>query len=124
MKSRFKVGDFVIIALVALCALGVLLTCKYYIFSNKGTKLEVRSEEGTSIYSMLNPESFTIKSHNYTMKVEITPAGVYVSECNCPDRICVNTGKIEKTGESIVCVPAGVSLTVIGDKGEYDIVGG
>lgn len=124
MQNRMVKGDFVIIILVALCAVGVFIGCRFFFFSGGGTELEVKSDKGVEYYSLLANDSFTLKSNGYNMKVVIASGGVYVSECDCPDKVCVNTGKIIKAGESIVCVPAQISLTVIGDKGEYDIVGG
>ncbi len=37
--------------------------------------------------------------------MEIQDGQVFVSEADCPDGLCVNTGKISKTGQTIICLP-------------------
>ena len=47
----------------------------------------------------------------------------YVSSATCPDGICANHRPISRVGESIVCLPHGVVITVIGeDKAQPDII--
>lgn len=42
--------------------------------------------------------------------------GVYVNDVVCPDRICVKTGLINKVGQTIVCLPNKVLITIEGRK--------
>lgn len=37
--------------------------------------------------------------------IEISDGRVCVSDSDCPDKICVNTGWISRKGERIVCLP-------------------
>ena len=37
---------------------------------------------------------------------------VFVESANCPDRTCVKQGKIMKTGQSIVCLPHRLTVTI------------
>ena len=60
-----------------------------------------------------------IENNGYHLTVTVKDGAVFVSETDCPDRVCLNTGKIEKKGAAIVCVPAGVSVT-IGEGGSDD----
>ena len=47
----------------------------------------------------------------------------YVSSATCPDGICANHRPISRVGESIVCLPHGVVITVVGeDKTQPDII--
>ena len=50
--------------------------------------------------------------------------GVYVKNSDCTDKICVNTGKITKPGQAIVCLPAHVSVELRGGKSDVDVVVG
>lgn len=48
----------------------------------------------------------------------------WMSEADCPDKICVHMGKIHLDGQLIVCLPNGVVVTVEGgDDGGVDIFG-
>ena len=42
----------------------------------------------------------------------------WLSEANCPDLLCVRQGKIRYTGQSIICLPNRLTVTVEG--GESD----
>ena len=47
----------------------------------------------------------------------------YLSYSSCPDHICERTGKISYVGQTIVCLPNRLSVTVTGDSsGGVDLV--
>ena len=46
--------------------------------------------------------------------VVIRDGGVSVTEADCPDKVCVNQGIIRYSGESIVCLPHKLVVTVVG----------
>lgn len=47
----------------------------------------------------------------------------YLSYADCPDKTCVNTGKIKYVGQSIVCLPNKITVAVIGDDdGGVDLI--
>lgn len=50
-----------------------------------------------------------------TNTVVIENGSVYVTNSDCPDKICQNHSAINKTGESIVCLPNKVIVTVEGN---------
>lgn len=45
-----------------------------------------------------------------------------VEEADCPDLICAHHRPIKNVGDSIVCLPNKVVITVIGDGGKVDTV--
>ncbi|OYP37556.1 hypothetical protein CG709_05765 [Lachnotalea glycerini] len=46
-----------------------------------------------------------------------------MEEANCPDKLCVHQKSIDKTGETIVCLPHKVVITVIDAKeNELDVI--
>lgn len=46
----------------------------------------------------------------------------YMQEADCPDKLCVNQGKVRYTGQCIVCLPNRVSVTVEGADAGIDLV--
>ena len=48
----------------------------------------------------------------------------FVTEADCRDQICVEHKKIEKTGETIVCLPHKMVVEIIGGEEEMDMVVG
>ena len=55
--------------------------------------------------------------------IEISGGSVRMIYADCPDKICVKTGSISQSGQSIVCAPHKISVTIIGgnENASYDI---
>jgi len=65
--------------------------------------------------------SFTYEAGRIT--VEAVPGkGVRISEANCPAKVCVHAGWIDKPGETIACLPNKLLVELEGGKQEYDAV--
>ncbi len=57
--------------------------------------------------------------------VEIAQGKARVVASDCPEQICVKTGRIDKIGDTIVCVPNRVVVRVIGKgKVNFDLITG
>lgn len=53
--------------------------------------------------------------------IEIRDGGVRMCSADCPDQTCVRTGRITRSGQSIVCLPRRIVVTVTGGKSnDYD----
>ena len=48
----------------------------------------------------------------------IENAKAYMKHASCPDKLCINQGKISLTGERIVCLPNKVMIEVFSDEDE------
>lgn len=48
----------------------------------------------------------------------------HVSEADCPDKLCVNQGRIRGAGQMIVCLPNKLTVTIEGVSSDIDIVVG
>ncbi|MEE0945928.1 MAG: NusG domain II-containing protein [Acutalibacteraceae bacterium] len=55
-------------------------------------------------------EDTVIELPHNTVVIENSKA--YVSSSHCPDKVCINQGKIGKKGQTIICLPAKLSLEV------------
>ena len=53
--------------------------------------------------------------------VVFAPDGARVTEANCPDQVCVRTGRLTHAGDTAICLPARISLTLTG-AGSADAV--
>ena len=64
-------------------------------------------------------------NNGYTLRVIATAKGVRVADSDCPTHDCVRTGTVSRAGQSIVCLPARVIVTLEGaGGGGYDAVVG
>lgn len=49
---------------------------------------------------------------------------VYMKDSDCPDHVCESMGAIDSVGESIICLPHRVVVTIVSahDESEYDAI--
>lgn len=60
------------------------------------------------------PYELTIKGEEAVV-LRISSGGVGFVSSGCPDKLCVNTGELIKSGQSAVCLPARVSVKLVSD---------
>ena len=55
--------------------------------------------------------------------IKINQNSAWVVHSDCPEKICVKTGKIHLAGEMIVCVPNKVVVKITGNqKNQFDVI--
>ena len=54
--------------------------------------------------------------------IEVSGGRVRVRDADCPDRLCVRMGWVSRDGESIVCLPHKLVVTVRGGEAGPDAV--
>ncbi len=64
----------------------------------------------------------TYRYDGYENIVRIEEGDVYMAEANCPSQQCVHQGKISKVGQSIVCLPSRLVITIIAKETDLDAV--
>ena len=102
-----KKGDFVIIGVVAaacVCSIALLIS-----FSKQGSRVVIK-QDNQIIYDKSINLNETVDTGTNT--VVIKDGVVYMSDASCKNQICVNTGKISKKGESIICLPNKVIVEI------------
>ena len=45
---------------------------------------------------------------------------VWMEDADCPDKVCVKTGKIKNPGQTIVCLPHRTVIEITGDNADID----
>ena len=62
--------------------------------------------------------SLTVSGWNGGSNTIVVQNGaISVTEATCPDHVCIHTGEISRTGETIVCLPNRLIITIIQDGG-------
>ncbi len=112
--TRYDVLVLILIALLIPLS-GILL------FRHSGSVCVVTCPAGEVRYSLSENRTFTVEGDGeLCLIITIADGAVSVTSSDCPDGICVRTGSISRTGESIVCVPAKTVIAIEGastDKG-------
>ena len=70
----------------------------------------------TVALSGLERKEQIIRGNGYTLHVMLTAGDVWVESSDCPTQDCVHTGHISRSGQSIVCLPARVIITLEGGQ--------
>lgn len=115
-----KKNDYVLIAGILLAAV-ILLVVFQRVWSGDGAVVEVTV--GGKVYGEYRlDKDQTIEIHN-TNLLEIRDGKADMIDADCPDKLCVEQKAISKNGESIVCLPNQVVVTVTtGEQTENDAV--
>ncbi len=106
---KWRVADFFVIAVVLICALIIWL---YPALSEHGGKAQIKQGGEVKTISLNKEEIIELDGAT----VQISEGKISITESDCPDKVCVKTGEISKKGESIVCVPNGIVITVEGKR--------
>ncbi len=122
ISCKFNRFDLLLSLLVVLAA-----TALAFFFLSRTGRGEAGAvtirDGGSEPYSVTldAPRRVQLAQGHITLVIE--KDGVYVEYADCPTQDCVRTGKITRAGESIVCLPNRVVVTLEG-KAAFDAVTG
>ena len=74
-----------------------------------------RDGEEIARYSLSEDGEYPLNGGTNLLVIEGGEA--YMKDADCPDRVCVGTGRIGYAGQSIICLPNRLSVTVVGEEG-------
>lgn len=113
----FKKGDAVIVLVSLMAALAVYIA---FSFSGEAGYVEV-TVESKQVFkcSLSDDRTETLHTQYGDITFWVKNGETGVAESDCSDKICVKSGKISKTGQSIVCLPL---KTIIKIKGREDVI--
>ena len=104
--------DLILIGALLVISLGVLLITT--LTRREGGYVEVeQSGQIVATYSLSIDGEYSLNGGTNILVIENGEA--YLKDANCPDKTCVKTGKIRYVGQSIICLPNEISITVRGD---------
>ncbi|MGN0408534.1 MAG: NusG domain II-containing protein [Bacteroides sp.] len=67
-------------------------------------------------------DAVEIKDADGYNRVVIDNREVYMESADCPDKVCVKTGRIRRAGETIVCLPHKVVVEIKGGSSYDDAI--
>lgn len=100
--------------LCCILALAVALGSLFF-FGKQGTAATVRMDGKTvQTLRLTDDRQYSFQNNGYALTVQVKNGKVGIADPTCKDKLCQNTGFIDAKGASIVCLPAGISVTVEG----------
>lgn len=111
-----KKADLIIIGVVAIIV-GIIVFFLYFVGGESGQYVQVEID-GKIVDTIKLDEDFEkeYKNGEDSNKLEIKDGKATMISANCPDGICVNHKPIYRNGESIICLPHKMVVTVTGDS--------
>ncbi|HHY16315.1 MAG TPA: NusG domain II-containing protein [Firmicutes bacterium] len=101
-------GDLILIVALVVFGLGALVY-NHVVVPRRGQAsrviVEIEGEVVQELSLLRDTEGIRFNSGRGYNVVEIKDGRVRISEANCPDKLCVNTGWREHVGQVIVCLP-------------------
>lgn len=121
-KVRLK-RDIILVLSMVIIAAAAFLIINFAV--KKDGSYAVIKVDGNVIKTLdLNSGETTIEVNGYqggVNKVVINDRKVSMTEADCPDELCVKTGKISRVGETIVCLPHRVVVEIKGSPDDDSI---
>lgn len=109
----FKKNDIIVYSLV----LAVLIASFFIWGSALGDTgdfaiISINGHEETRLPLSVDVEKTVEGFAGLTCTVCIKDGAASVTEADCPDKLCVDHSPISRSGESIVCLPARITVTI------------
>lgn len=113
-RKLFKKGDLIVITAVAALALLLLFCNRFFYGEVKNGVVEITVDGKLyGSYSLQETKKLVIEdTDGGSNTVLIENGSVCVFDADCPDRLCVKQGRIHRNGQSVVCLPHGLVITV------------
>lgn len=114
-SAEMKRRDVFLIVSVLAAAL-ILFGLRALLFSEDGAYIQVQVDgEETARYPLAEDVSVEITGEGSFRNVLIIAHGTAdMTEADCPDKLCVGQAAISKNGQSIICLPHRVVVSVVG----------
>ena len=122
-KHKYR-WDILIIALLA--SVGLVLALVLLLMGKHGGQVQVRVDGDVVMeYALDRDRTVEIKGYQGgTNLLVIENGAACIREASCPDHLCVNMGWIDKTGQTVVCLPNRLVVEITrgtGADGESDV---
>ena len=114
-ESKIKKYRYDIIVIAAILLFSLLLLLFLTLNKKEGAVVSVEVDGQTvAEYSLDRDGTYGLNGGTNVLVIEGGRA--YLNYSDCPDHVCENTGKIRFVGETIVCLPNRVTITVKGNS--------
>lgn len=131
-KEKHKLVKGFDFILVLICILIAVFIGIYFFMSNKNQEnistVAVIKYDNNEIYridlNIVDEPYYIPIDHEYYSKILVEKGKICFEEADCPDKVCVNTGKISKPGQVAVCLPAKLIIKIEGKEAETDAITG
>lgn len=113
-----KKRDFYVV--IGMLILAVILYGGYHIYiSNLSAKAEIYYKSKlvkTVLLDTGKEETFRVKESNHVVFHLYEDGSIAFEESDCPDKICIKSGKLKHIGQSAACLPNKLIIKIVPNK--------
>ena len=119
-RTKYRLDIIIVLSVVVI---GVVMLLAL-VFTQKSGEYVIVKMDGAEIarFELHSDAEYEIKGdHGERNLLVIKDGKAEIKEASCPDGLCVRTGKIDKEGQSIVCLPNKVVVEISGKGQDNDV---
>ena len=118
MKKGDKILFVIVIAVLLIMSAG---TYAYKLAFKGKDKIAVIKADGKvvktiNLSKLKGTEKFDIKEGDHFNTILVEKDKISIIDADCPDKVCIKTGWISDAGESIVCLPNKLIVSIEGGE--------
>lgn len=113
-KKKYRL-DIIIVAAILLVSLSLLLIVT--LSKEEGSTVVVEID-GTTVATYPLDKNAEYSLNGGSNVLVVADGVAYMSYSNCPDHTCEKTGKIRYVGQTIICLPNKIAVTVKGGNAD------
>lgn len=113
-KKKYRL-DIIVISAILLVSLLTLLIVTLTKKEGSTVVVEINGVK-VSEYSLFQSGEYSLNGGTNVLVIENGEA--YLNYSDCPDHTCERTGKIKYVGQSIICLPNKINISIKGDTDE------
>ena len=124
MKKMFRKAEYVLLAVLIVIGIAVSAVLSFGDAGGDRVVIKISGKEyGT--YSLSEDRTIPVEQDGGKSNTVVIEDGkVHVSEASCHNQVCVKHAAISRTGESIVCLPNKMIVTIEGSEEDFDAISG
>lgn len=108
--------DIIVVASLLLVSVIVLLAVSLWRKEGARVRIEI---DGELLAEYPLAIDAVYRLNGGTNELTIKDGLAYMSYSDCPDHTCENTGRVRMVGQTIICLPNRISITVVGESDDY-----
>ena len=116
-------GDLLVAGIVLLAAAALLIDMR--LLSRPGASAVVTTPGGSFTLALDSNTTRELTGRDgIRVALRVHDGKIRFDSSGCPDKLCVHTGWLSRSGQSAACLPAGIAVRIEGGESPIDAVAG
>ena len=116
MKKKHIADIFLVIGLIILTIITSIFIYQKQTYDNLYVEVSIDGDIQYT-FSIYEDTEYMLSTGN---KLIIKDEKVYIDDADCPDKLCIKQGSIDKANESIICLPNKLVVRIVQGENVYE----